>query len=173
MDPAHSTLVTSVASVAQRMMLFWFGIAVSIAVVLPFGVLEHYSTVPSFFSSLSWSMFQLDPSNNWFVLVEVPITGFFSIGLGTIVFLRSEAAIRGVVKDVTRSTLRFIEREVADLSIRLKELDEAHLKRLMELSALHNGVAKAGSYRSLIISGLSVLIPFIIPVASLYFRKQP
>ena len=166
MDPARSTLVISVASVARRVLLFWLGIAVSIALVVPFAVRNWNGWLPS-------NLFTIDPSRNWFVLIDVLITGFFSIGFGTIVFLRSEAAIRLVVEDVTRATLRLIEAEVARLRNRFKELSEVDWRRLTELNLLHDKVAMAGSYRSVIISGLSVLVPFVIPVVSLFLGKGP
>jgi hypothetical protein len=172
-DPARSTLVISVATVAQRMLLFWFGIAVSIALVFPFGVKNGNSFGVEDWSSwrLLINYFKLDLSQNWFVFIEVLITGFFSIGFGTIVFLRSEAAIVRAVNRVRRSTLRLIEIEVADLSNRLSELDEANWNRFLELNSLHKDVAMAGSYRSVIVSGMSVGVPFVIPVISLFVRK--
>lgn len=163
LDPARSTLVTSVASVAQAMLLFWFGIAVSIALVIPFGAM----TSPDFIGSPSLSLFKIDLPHNSFALVDILITGFFSIGLGTIVFLRSESAIRQAVKTATRSKLRLIETEVANLTGSLKYLDEADWKRLAALSALHKDLAAAGSYRSLVVSGLSVMVPFVIPFVTL------
>jgi len=163
MDPARSTLVINIASVGQTMLLFWFGIAVSIAVIIPFAALgspaTNYSTAADFISSLSHL------KNKSFVFAMVPIAGFFSIGLGTIVFLRSEAAIRRAVKKATASTLRLIEIEVGNLSGLLIPPQAESLERLEKLNALHKDVASAGSYRSLIISGLSLLLPFI-PLAS-------
>ena len=178
MDPARSTLVVSIAAVAQRMMLFWFGEAVSIALVIPFDVKDwgswwastDYWPGPGLFHSLPAALFTLDFSRNSFVGIDVLVTGFFSIGFGTIVFLRNEAALRQAVNTVTRSTLRLVEIEVADLSNRLGALDEANWKRLTELNALHKEVATAGSYRSIIVSGLSVMVPFVIPLISLFFK---
>jgi hypothetical protein len=179
MDPARSTLVTSIAAVAQRVMLFWFAGAVSIALVIPFDVKDwsswwastYYSPAPGLFHSLPAALLTLDLPHNSFVGIDVLITGFFSIGFGTIVFLRNEAALRQAVNTVTRSTLRLVEIEVADLSHRLGELDEANWKRLAELNALHKEVATAGSYRSIIVSGLSVMVPFVIPLISLFFKN--
>jgi hypothetical protein len=175
MDPARSTLVTSVASVSRTMLLFWLGIAVSIVLVIPFGVKDWSSWLAKIGSStmqkLPAALFELEFSHNWFVLFFVPAAGFFSIGLGTVVFLRSEGAIRQAVKNVTSSTLLLIETEVAKLSRRLGELDDASRKRLTELNALHKEVAMAGSYRSVILSGLSVLVPFAIPLISLLVKK--
>jgi len=179
MDPARSTLVISIAAVAQRMMLFWFAGAVSIALVIPFAVKDwsswwastYYSPAPGLFHSLPAALFTLDLPHNSFVGIDVLVIGFFSIGFGTVVFLRNEAALRQAVNTVTRSTLRLVEIEVADLSHRLGELDEANWKRLAELNALHKEVATAGSYRSIIVSGLSVMVPFVIPVISLFFKN--
>jgi hypothetical protein len=169
MDPARSTLVMSVASVGQQILLFWFGMAVSIALIILFAVLGlpsiDYSTADTFIGSM-YANFGLKFSNSSFVLAEMSITGFFSIGFGTIVFLRSEAAIRRAVENVTQSTLRLIEDKAGDLAIHLQSPDEAGLARLEKLNALHTEVATAGSYRSLIVSSLSIVLPFI-PLASL------
>ena len=179
MDPARSTLVTSIAAVAQRVMLFLFAGAVSIALVIPFDVKDwsswwastYYSPAPGLFHSLPAALFTLDLPHNSFVGIDVLVIGFFSIGFGTIVFLRNEAALRQAVNTVTRSTLRLVEIEVADLSNRLGELDEANWNRLTELNALHKEVATTGSYRSIIVSGLSVMVPFVIPLISLFFKN--
>jgi hypothetical protein len=160
-DPARSTLVMNIASIGQTMLLFWFGIAVSIAAIIPFAAFgshsTDYSNAAKFFSSLR------DMTSSSFVFAMVPVTGFFSIGLGTIVFLRSEAALRRAIKTTTVSTLRLIETEIGNLSD--LPSPQADLSRLEKLNALHKDVAMAGSYRSLIISGLSLLLPFI-PLAS-------
>jgi hypothetical protein len=176
-DSARSSLVISVAAVAQRMLLFWFGIAVSIALVVPFGVKNwsldpiECSTTLQCFRSISVYLFALIPSQNSFVFFEVLITGFFSIGFGTVIFLRSEAAIREAVNKTTCSTLSAIEFEVADLSSRIGGLDEAKWKRLTELHSLHREVAMAGSYRSAIVSGISVMVPFVVPIIPLFLSK--
>jgi hypothetical protein len=164
-DPARSTLVASVAFVAQRMLLFWLGIAISIALVLPFSV-KDWGLLPNDLATL------LAPnrSHNRFVLIEIAVTAFFSIGLGTIVFLRSEAAIRQAVRKAAHSTLHSVEVEVASLSNKIRELDETGWKRLTALSSLHKEVAMAGSYRSAIISALSVIVPFV-PLVSLFLKK--
>jgi hypothetical protein len=173
LDPARSTLVISVASVARRMLLYWFGIALSIALIIPFSVKPwekwtasiEQDTVFNLFQSLFRNLLTISMPNS-FVLLYVLITGIFSIGFGTIVFLRSEATVRGVVGKVTRTTLRLIEDTVAGLFSQLNALDEPGWKRLTEFKSLHADVAAAGTYRSVIISGVSVLVAFV-PLISL------
>jgi hypothetical protein len=178
MDPARSTLVISVASVARIVLLFWFGMAVSIVLLIPFGVRDWKGPLPSIrgelaaansFGSQLVALFKLDLSQKLFVSLEVSIAGFLSIGVGTIVFLRSEAAIRRAVKSVTHSMLQGIEMRVASLSDQLNDLDEAGWKRLTALNLLHKELAGASSYRGLILSALSLLLPFV-PLVSLFWK---
>ena len=65
-DPTQSSLLRSVDSLGQRMLLFWFLIAVSIALIY----------VPK-------TLLALELSHSRFIIVEVALAGFFSIGVGT------------------------------------------------------------------------------------------
>jgi hypothetical protein len=148
LDPARSVLVTQIAMVGRRVLLFWFGIACSVVTLFIF--------VP--FSDL-----------RWFVLLVVPTASFFSLGVGTIVFLDSERDIRHVVNEVAASTLRTTECEIADLFSRRDELNEAGQDRLKELMALHEKLAATGwyrSYQSAFLSVLSILATFAGPIVS-------
>jgi hypothetical protein len=161
-DPARSSLLTSVASLGYQSLFFWFGIAVSIAFVIPFSV-KDWVLVPRDLSLLT----QINISENTFVLVDVVATSFFSIGVGIIVFLGTEAALRRAARISAKSTLRLIENEVTLLVKRLAQLDEAGWKRLSELRNWHKEVTLAGSYRGVLLSGMSLLIPLIAPLLSL------
>ena len=83
-----------------------------------------------------------------------------------VVFLTSEHDIRRVVNGVAASTLRAAEAEIADLFNRRSSLDDLQWKRLQELTALHEKMVATGSYRSALLSGLSILVPFVGPVAA-------
>ena len=156
-DPAHSTLVRSISVVGQHMLVFWFGILVSIALLIPFVSLGAPQEGPKF-----WIL-----SHSLFASLVVPITSVFSIPFGTVVFLRSENAIRRAVDKVFHATLRSTERDIADLLARRQGLDESRRKRVSELRSLHKDLTAAGSYRSFLASGLSVLIPLIGTITAL------
>jgi hypothetical protein len=158
-DPARSPLVLSVARLAQTMLWFWLAIAVSIALAIPFGI-----------DFTQRALLPLD--RNLFVGLDVLAIGTVSIGLGTVIFLQCEAAMRRSVRKVTYSTLRLIEEEAAKLLQKIAVMNDADWKRLSELDALRDEVVKAGSYRSVIASGLSVLVPFIVPIATLIFQRS-
>jgi hypothetical protein len=107
------------------------------------------------------------PSHSAFAWLVVPITSLFSIPFGTMIFLRSESAIRRAVDGVFQTTLRLTEREAADLLARRSELNGLEWERLSQLEQLHHHLMAAGSYRSFFISGLSLLAPLIGVVATL------
>jgi hypothetical protein len=148
-DPARSTLVTSIADVGQRVLLFWFGILLSVALLVPFVSI-----------GFDWLSQSHSDWHNWmrarsaFVWLVVPITSAFSIPFGTMIFLRNENAIRKAVNRVFHATLSSTEHEVADLLGRHAKLSDFEWKRVDQLDKLHRSLTKAGSYRSFFISGL-------------------
>jgi hypothetical protein len=164
-DPARSTLVKSVAAVGRHILLFWLGIAVSIALFVPFISLGSHAT--SEFPYFNWHSLLSLPTHSWFAWFLVPITTFFSIPLGTYIFLRSETAIRKAVNGVVDRTLRWTECEIADLFARRSNFSGSDLRRVHELRSLHKYLATTGSYRSFFISGLSLLLPLIGPIIPL------
>jgi hypothetical protein len=98
-----------------------------------------------------------------FVLIVVPTASFFSIGVGTIVYLSSEHDIRRTVRGVASSTLLALEREISSLFDRRSELDQSQWDQLMRLRELHKELASAGRYRGLVLSVLSILAPLVGP----------
>ncbi len=144
LDPARSWLVSHVAMIGRKMLLFWFGIVCSVLTLL------------LFFSHLTW-----------FIVFVVPTASFFSLGFGSRIFFSSERNIHRTVDEVLATTIRSAEQEIAELFNRRHALNELEWTRLRELTALHKQLSVAGSYRSLISSGISLLVPFVIPVVSL------
>jgi hypothetical protein len=158
LDPVLSELVDSVGRVGRTILLFWIGIAFSIALILLAGL--NWSTVGTV---------HLHPEVTWFVAIEVPATGFFSIGVGVFVFLSAEAAIRGAARTLQLRTLERIDAEAGALIARIDTAGSDELKRIAELRALHASLATNGSYRGLFIGSLSVLLPFV-PLLALLFK---
>lgn len=142
LDPAHSAQIASIASVGRSVLLFWVGIVCSVVTLYPLFV----------------RYFHL------FVTLVVPLASFFSVGFGTIVFLGSERDIRSVVREIATSTLLSTEHEIADLLSRRGSLDNLEWERLQELMSLHEKVSATGAYRSALVSGLSILVPLVVPL---------
>jgi hypothetical protein len=83
-------------------------------------------------------------ASNSFALSVVPITTFFSIVFGTVVFLRSEKLIRKAVNRVVNSTLRLIEAEVGTLFNREASITQSRWRQL----ARPRGLRAAPAFRS-------------------------
>lgn len=155
LDPVRSELVEAVARIGRVILLFWVGIAFSIALILPAG--------------LDWSYaggLRLHKETALFVALEVPVAGFFSIGVGVLVFLSAEAAIRSAVRTSQLRTLERLDGEAAAQIARIDQIGSDELKRVGEIRALHAALAGNGAYRSLFVGSLSVLLPFV-PLFSL------
>jgi hypothetical protein len=106
----------------------------------------------------------------------VPIASFFSLGVGTIVFLGSEQKIRHVVNGIVSATQLALERDISALDKYRKEFDEAKWTRLKELMELRNSVASTGWYQSIRLSVLSLVAPFVGPAVALFsvwLKKTP
>jgi hypothetical protein len=178
MDPARSTIVKIVASIGRRVLIFWVLVAVGIALVIPF--LFIFSVDPPTITSQSTGYFGLLSDlfafkSNLFVVSIVPITAFFSIGVGAVVFLLSEHAIRSGVDCALRSTLRSIELELAELFSRRSQLDQVQWQRLKRASVhCTSSSRQQAPTESAVSSGFSILAPLaplVSSAASLFFHK--
>ena len=145
LDPVHSRQVVHIASIGQRVLLFWFGIVSAVATLYPL----FYRCLP------------------WFVIFVVPVASFFSVGFGTIIFLHSEEDIRSVVKKVSRASLNALEKEIEDLFSRRTTLDEAQWHRMRVSIASRDQLIASGSYRSAVFSWLNILGPLALPLIPL------
>lgn len=175
-DPGRSALVMSVAALGKRMLLFWCAIAASIALVIPFGIVgwvlrdepRHAAQSLPTLGNLVWGADTFNLAQSYFVAGHFVVTTLFSIGAGSLVFLRSELGIRRAVRRASLATLRTIEKEAAELRA-VESGSEDQIKRLEELKALHEEVASAGGYRSVVKSVISLLLP-VVPLLTLLFN---
>jgi len=74
--------------------------------------------------------------------------------------------MRKTVSKVLHAALHSVESEIVDLVARSGELNEAEWKRVSELRSLHKDLTASGSYRTVLASGLSLLVPLIGPMAA-------
>lgn len=144
-DPARSSLLRSVDSLGENMLFFWSLIAISIA---------------SIYGVRAWPTSGLSDSR--FIIVEVALAGFFSIGVGSWVFLGSQAAIQRALLSATDPVLRAIEARAAEKLVGQAVLpDEEGWKALALLDEWHARIASTLSIRGRILSVVSLILPFI------------
>jgi hypothetical protein len=161
-NPGQSPLVASLLALTKRMMLFWSAMAMSIALVLPFGLAAWaypWRADPSGALHSVAAVWNLRPAGFGFVLVHFVVTTILSIGGGTLILLKSEAAARAATRRATNGMLRRLDAEAT--AIAADKLDEDAVKRLVELKTLHSDIAARGSYRGLAFAAAGVILPFL------------
>lgn len=166
LNPAESAVVEAIAKVGRQMLLFWLAVALSIALIVPFVLYIAW-----FFGDHSVdhiAFLRRSMSDNSFMMAHLAGAAFFSIGIGSLVFLRSEATLRRAAGTASAAALRLIEDEVGGLP-KGKLPAASDPKRLSDLRSLHADVAKGGSRRTLLFSGLSLIIPFV-PLLTLLLK---
>lgn len=171
LDPANAALVQAMASVARVILVFWLGIGLSVAILLPASTWDWANAFPAAsppdsISSLYWRLAYPPRTIPWFVMIEVTVTSCCSLGLGVVVFLFAESDLRSAAREARLATLEKIEAEAGVLLANLGTLDDGRLKRLNDLRSLQSSLAAVTPYRSIIYSALSVLLPFL-PLAGL------
>lgn len=136
-NPSKSPLILRAVYISRIILIFWLGISMSI------------STLPIFFPSL--------PN---FVLIVAGTSVFFSLLVGTAVYICSEQHIRNVVRKAKISKSHNILGEV-NLLIRKKTATEGDTKRYKYLLEQQDRIDKTTDTSSYIISILSLFIPLI------------
>jgi hypothetical protein len=150
---AETPIVKGLARLGAQMLLFWVLIFLAIASIMLVSVLPAGDyKVPATFSLLRWM---------------VPISLFFSLGVGTLVYLASEASIRS-------SLQRFTARQAAGLQQRINallrpehQLLPSDTDELERLTARHDRITGGGRYGSRIGATVSITLPLLMPVVSL------
>jgi len=150
---ADSPIVRALAKIANQVLIFW--------------VLTFLAILPVLLVALPWlGNYSLPPTSR-FLMFFIPATGFLSVGMGSVVYLRSEAEVRAAVA-------RFIQRQAAALQQKANALfdplsgrmpsDPEELERLIDWQ---DRVLAGGRYGNRLGTTISVVLPFVLPAASL------
>lgn len=164
-NASKSRVVAAIALIAKRMLLFWVAVAISIALILPFGLLADWIALGMPAGELGATRIPLLSFTFW----HLAGTAIFSIGGGSLVFLGTEAALRRAARREAAAALRIIEEETESLQNR-RALTLPDIERLAKLRSLHAEVTEGGSYRTFVLTGLSVILPFV-PLLSLLAKR--
>ena len=168
--PVRSASVRAFAGVSRAILLFWTGIAASIA-ILPF--VDGIETPPCDFAQACTLFLSSRGAPSRFISLVVPITGAASLLFGTYIFLRSEGAVRGNLDTVVHATLRNLEAEARDLRAKGPRATAADKARLADLAARHAGLVAATSYGSVVKTALSLSLPLLAPVLAAVITLLP
>jgi hypothetical protein len=151
---ADSPLVQGLAKLGSQVLVFWVLIFLAIlsSTVLALPWLDEYGLA------------QGRPGrNSMFLMFFVPLAGSITLGIGSLVYLRSEAKIRAALRS-------FTERQMANLQQRMNALldplagripaDGAEIARL---SDWHDRIRAGGRYGSRVGTAVSIALPFLLP----------
>jgi hypothetical protein len=150
---AETPLVRGVASLGQEMLTLWAMIFLAILSIMALGtdVLGKYG-------------FGRDSP---LLLFVVPVAGFASLGYGSIVYLRSEAAIRATLRRFATAQAEVLQRRcnsrLDPAAGRLPD-DPSGIERI---AGLHDRILAGARYRNRLGTALSYALPFIMPLLSL------
>lgn len=156
MGASETPIVQGLAKLGTQVLIFWVLIFLAIASIMLLVITPDPYKLPSTSRLLS---------------TMVPISLFFSLGFGTLVYLASESAIRAALK-------RFTGSHAAALQERMNEIlspaegsvppDAAELDRLL---IWHDRVIAGGHYGSRIGATVSIALPLIMPVVTLILSQ--
>ena len=100
----------------------------------------------------------------------MPIAGFFSLGLGSLVYLRTEARIRATLQ-------RFVNAQAAMLQQRSNALIDPGANRvpedadaLRQLTEWQDRFLAGGRYGSRAGAGISIALPLLLPLLTLALK---
>lgn len=141
--PSRSPLVEAVRRLGEIVVLFWFGIMISILTLVIF----------------------LDQLRD-FVLLFVSVASFFSFLFGSLVFLRAQGRLRAATRQAAAQSGLRLDREARSLLSQHGQVREAELTRLEVLARLHLELSRKASAGSIFLTALSVITPFASAVSS-------
>jgi hypothetical protein len=150
---AETPLVRGVARVGGQMVLFWAMIFVAILSImllalLPLGDYGFAGRSP-------------------LLAFVIPTAGFASLGYGSLVYLRSEAAIRAALGRFAATQAEILQSRCNERLYPSAGRVPDSAEEIERISALHDRILSGARYRNRVGIGLSLTLPFVMPLLSL------
>ena len=150
---AESPLVVGLSRLSGQVMVFWLMLFLTI--------------LSSMLLAAPWpDGYAFEPQSK-FLLILVPVAGFFSLGFGSLVYLRSEAKIRAVLRRFTHAQLEGVRRQGNALFARYAAASAEDRKALADFADLHDRVVAGSNYGSRLGAILSLVLPLALPIISI------
>lgn len=146
---ADGPLVQGLAKLGSQVLVFW--------------VLIFVAILSSLLLALPWPYGYGLRANAPFLVFFVPLAGFVSLGVGSLVYLRSEAKVRAALRNFTESQAAVLQERINALLDPLAGRiphDEAEIARLTEW---HDRILAGGRYGSRVGTAVSIALPFLLP----------
>jgi hypothetical protein len=154
LDPLRTPLLINIFSLGQHILRFWFVIGLAISCLIPITILGANHL-------------------NWYIYVMVPVTSFFSLIFGSLVFFRNWYEIRILARRIINKTISRIQDEVSLLFEDLSLISQEKLKKLESLLELQRNLSTTQPIRVVFVALLSILSPLIGLIATIIKMINP
>lgn len=150
---ADSPLVEGLAKLGAQILLFWAAVFLVILSILMLAVpwLGGYGLKP----------------NSPFLMILVPVMVFLTLGIGSLVYLRSEARIRETLRRFTLRQAAVLQQQINALLDPVSGRTPDDPDELGRLADWHDRILAGGRYGSPAGTAISIALPFLLPAASL------
>lgn len=105
------------------------------------------------------------PGHSQYLFIVIPTLAFFSVGLGTVVYLGSESSIAVALRRFSLERGRALQEEIIALLDRPG--DEATAARIERLARLHDQIIAGGRFGNPVGKIVSVILPLTLPAIGL------
>jgi hypothetical protein len=153
---AETPIVKGLAKLGTQVLIYWVLIFLAIASCMLVTVLPPDAHELRHTSLLLSTM--------------IPISLFFSLGFGTLVYLASEASIRATLQRFTARQTAALQKRMNDMLFPAGNIVPADTAELDRLIAWHDRITGGGRYGSRIGAAVSITLPLIMPVATLLVK---
>ena len=160
MGAADTPLVKGLAKLGAQVLAFWALIFLLIlsSMLLAFAPPDQFELT----------------RNSRFLFLLVPVAGFFSLGFGSMIYLRTENRIRVTLQRFAyRQAGEMRERSNAIIDSeagRCPDRDEEAAKALERLTQWHDRILAGGRYGSRAGATISIALPLILPLLTLLIK---
>jgi hypothetical protein len=169
-DPAASPAVSACTALAKRLFSYWFAVFMLVMSLTGVLYIMAYPLASKFVGTSSAGVAR-------FISIVVFVAGFFSFGLGSLVYLRFESDLRIAVERVRLATLSRVQARYRDLLFSNQgALSAEECSQLGHLKGTSDSLSRPGYLRSSLQS-IAVVVVAILPplvsivVAVLTYRK--
>jgi len=154
-DPAASPAVSACTALAKRILSYWFVVFV---LVMSLTAVPYIMALPLVSRFVGISSVHVAP----FIAAVVFVAGFFSFGLGGLVYLRFESDLRIAVDQVRLATLSTVQARFSELFSNQGALSAKEWVQLGRLKDTADYLSKSGHLRGSLQS-LGVVVAAILP----------
>ena len=149
---AASPLVEGLAKLASQVLIFW--------------ALIFLAILSSMTLALPWPCGFAFERNSPFLIVFIPVAGFVTLGMGSLVYLRSEAKIRSALRSFTQRQAALLQQRINALLDPLDGRVPAESAEISQLTEWHDRILAGGRYGSRLGTAVSIALPFLLPAIS-------